>query len=332
MKRLPLRTVAIALSATTVAAVTAVVAAAGQPLATVDLTPGSLTASDGLGEIAVLATGSDRLCWWTPAGTPRGCVRLPGCRRGDSPTALRGTEGRFLACFGRTGPPQRCFVVSTATATIVGQFEIADWPAKLFATPRGWLVVPLVPEQGPGVLREIDDSGRTRREMTLPESWQAEMRAAGVNSLAWLPRVFAAAGGVWASPVGHYGFWHLDDPSAAEAKVPVPMFVSSHTVSRSASGRVIRGAELAVHLGDVRDVATTGNLAAVLIAVDPEALDGACRLDLWDFPSARLRGSTPLPGPCPQNVFFGTPGFWLRTSGRFTQLILPSMTTSGVGR
>ncbi|HQT95778.1 MAG TPA: hypothetical protein PK435_14190 [Thermoanaerobaculaceae bacterium] len=236
---------------------------------------------------------------------------------GVAPTVLRGVGDRFLACFGtQVGPPQRCTVISTTQRKVIGGFEVAEWPAKVFVATDDWLVAGS-PGDGPAPFREVDDEGRVKRRLSLPTSWMAEMAGAGRESLLWLPRIFSVAGQLWASPIGHYGFWNLDDLASVEVKVPAAMFVTSHTEPlREPRLRPRTGQRSQRVVGDVRDVASAGRLAVVLIAGDPDAPEPQCRIDVWEFPASHLLRSVPLPRPCARNVLLGRGGVWTRAGTR----------------
>jgi hypothetical protein len=315
--------------------------ASRQSLDRVEVPARALVASDPQGRIAVLSQSGRELCWWRTTGAFQKCVAIASGRSSASPVILRGGESGWLACLGDgVGPPLECFVVDPRRGTIVGHLDIEDWPAFIWPGPRGWMVGLMRPQGGPAGFRELDDSGHELRVAQLPASFAKAVAAAGEAYLSWMPRPFVVQGELWAIPAGHYGLWRMDQPDAQEVTVPAPLFVTTYLVGATASPPLVaerlanmpprirqqfnapRGGNNKLgprqfSINGIRDVASLGHTAYVLVVTDPEAPEGGCRLDSWTFPEARISENHRLPGPCPRSVHPSPKGAWLRVGSRF---------------
>ncbi len=175
----------------------------------------------------------------------------------------------------------------------------------------------------PAPLQVFDLSGKAVATYPLPTDLvRSVQRETGSGWLAHV-RTFFAGDELWGVPGGLYELWRLGKaPSRIEVEPGRRVVGNRLTGETAARWYEERGVPpgprraAAVWQPAVRQASPSGHTVALLLEDRPDAESGRCRVDLWSFPGPRPGESVRIPGPCPDAVYQGVGGLWLRRQGR----------------
>lgn len=321
-----------------------------QTLRQIELAPTWHSAPISNGQVVTLDGPAGRVTVWSETGRAAQTFDLPDTLRLPLPSELAARPGFILvgAAASENGP-MLFNVVSLGSHKIVGKFVGPEWPARVFASAKGWLFE-TVSSDGP-TLVEVDDHGRRVRTIAPPPGIADRAESAVGRRDASTLRVAASASGLWAVPAGMYEVWRLpsheqrfDVPAclwiagnavegdAARQKALQTLDRVDETIRRTIEARIYSsmgsGRPFHAFFAAMVAIAACGNRLAVLVDAMPKLTSGGCRLDVWRVPDGTLLSSVPVPGPRPGRLALARHGAWVLQGRHFSWIPLPDASTS----
>lgn len=199
--------------------------AAQEPsLRTLRLPGGTRVVGNGAGEMLTWQPGGT-VTRWDTSGRRLGEFSADGLSPQDgAPFVAR--RDRALLC-APTGGGIHCRIVETASGRRLASFTWEEHPVRAWPADEGWLLATAPTAGLPEVRRWADDGSFTA--LALPQERLAALaRRLDVQVAAIAPRLFAAAGELWAIPAGAYEFWRLAPAPLRQHDVPPCRRVEGH--------------------------------------------------------------------------------------------------------
>ena len=274
------------------------------------------------GGVAVLEGRAGPMRTWDAAGRPAGTITVVDAPVGGSPMPPAASRTHIALLWRGADDGVVVQLYSLARGRRIRQLTFPSFPATVTLGPDA-VVMERLSLDDPAPLQVFDLKGKAVATYPLPADLVRSVRLE--TGSPWLAhvRTFFAGDELWGVPGGLYELWRLGKaPSRIEVEPGRRVVGNRLTGETAARWYEERGVPpgprraAAVWQPAVRQASPSGHTVALLLEDRPDAESGRCRVDLWSFPGPRPGESVRIPGPCPDAVYQGVGGLWLRRQGR----------------
>ncbi len=274
------------------------------------------------GGIAVMEGQAGPVRMWNAAGHPDGTIGIVGPPADASPLPPAASRTHIALMW--RGVDDRLVVqlYSLAGGPFVRQLTFPSSVVTVALGPSS-IVMEELSVDDPAPVKVFDLNGRAVATYPLPTELVRSVRLeAGSTWLAHV-RTFFHGDELWGVPGGLYELWRLGEAPLRVQIEPVQRVRGNYLTGETAVRRyeergIPQGPRRAAAIWEpaVRQASPSGDTVAFLLEDRPDAESGRCRADLWSFPGPRPGPSARIPGPCPDAVYQGVNGLWLRRHGK----------------
>lgn len=283
------------------------------------------------GGLAVMEGRAGPVRMWDPAGRPAGVIEVVDVPAGASPMAPAASRTHIALMWQDVDNKLAVQLYSLAGGRCIRRMAFPSSVVTVTLGPDS-IVMEQLSVDDPAPLQVFDLRGRAAATYPLPaELVRSVQRETGSTWLAHV-RTFFHGDELWGVPGGLYELWHLGKaPSRIEVepsrRVRGHYLTGETAVRRYEERGVPPGPRRAGAIVEpaVRQASLSGDTVAFLVEDQPEAEGGRCRADIWSFPGPELRSWVRLPGSCPDAVYQGVNGLWVRRQGRVEWLPSPAV-------
>jgi hypothetical protein len=272
--------------------------------------------------MAVLEGRKGPVLLWDAAGHPAGAIEVTEVPAGATPMAPTASQTQIALLWRSVNDELVVQLFSLATRVAVRQLTFPSFAVTVTLGPDSLVMEDLAVDKATPV-QIFDLKGDRLATYPLPvELVKSVQTATGSTWLAHM-RTFFHGRELWGVAGGDYELWHLGKTSsrfevAAERRVRGNYLTGEVATRRYEERGIPPGPRRANALVEpaVRQVSPTDSRVAFLLEDKPAAESGRCRVDFWDFPGPKPGTSIRIPGSCPDAVYQGDHGLWLRRQGR----------------
>ncbi len=291
---------------------------------------GALWCALPAGGVAVLEGRSGPVRLWNAGGRPRGVIEITSVSDGAAPIASIASQTHLALLWKGADGGLVVQLFSLSSRSRVRELRFPSFAVTVTLGPDSLVMEGLSVDDAAPV-QVFDLKGQVLAIYPLPAELIKSVRVQ--TGSMWLAHVRAFFHGreLWGIPGGVYELWRL-------GKIPFRVEVGA---DRRVSGNHLTGEVAARRYEErgtppgpgrasalveaaVRQVSPRGDRVAVLLEDRPAAESGRCRVDFWTFPGPKPGASVRITGSCPDAVYQGDHGLWLRRRGRVEWEQLPA--------
>lgn len=291
---------------------------------------GALWCALPAGGVAVLEGRSGPVRLWDAGGRPRGVIEVTSAPDGAAPIASIASQTHLALLWKGVDGGLVVQLFSLPSRSRVRELRFPSSAVTVTLGPSTLVMEGLsVDEVAP--VQVFDLKGQALATYPLPAELIQSVQ--GQTGSTWLAhvRTFFHGRELWGIPGGVYELWRLGK-APFRVEVAAARRVSGNHLTGEAAARRYQergippgpGRASALVEPAVRQVSPRGDRVAVLLEDRPAAESGRCRVDFWRFPGPKPGASIRVPGSCPDAVYQGDHGLWLRRRGRVEWEQLPA--------